>query len=399
MSYEFFQDCMTPEQIMLAKKYCLQNYVRSLKSVDHRNTPEEIKQLEIATRGQADNILWKLLRVNRTTASKSTGCFVEDSPAIQFGKNGERDLKQNTELIDLMCQKIEQKTGKKIVEKVLECGLFLSPIGLYSASPDAYFVLDDGNLVVLEIKCPYTYREDTLESVRHRMNSTRTRYRVAHTAFSVSRNGAMNVRVEKQNDHYRQIQSQLYSTNAVLAVYMVKFVDFPEIHFVERDEKYIRDLAERERIRLKIYVDENKRNSVMVSECERLKSFEGYGYNEHLIKSLARDGLYCWCGNVMCYFCQQQFEIIDKNADQILAEHNLECTKLENIAISTAAHPEYLNVHDRMHNLSESQLFNSVDCEKLAKEGFFIDQNNKLVLYCCGNEQDHDNACTKATQN
>lgn len=398
MSYELAvsEGSMTAEQLQLGEKYSLQNYVKWL-TIDHRNTRDEILRLERATRGQTENILWKLLRVNRTTASRSSAYVYDGQPtkAMEYGVLNEKLLKQDRLLINAVRDGIENRLGIKVVNEVLDCGLFISEIGLFSASPDAYFELDTGALVVMEIKCPYTYRNETLETVRLRMNNNRNRYRVPHTAFSISRRDALNVLVEKRNDHYRQIQTQLYVTGAVLAVYVVKFSDKPEVHFVTRDDAFIDCLRKREKSKLWSYVKENGRNRVMVMEKERFNSFGGFAVHEEKARLLASDGMYHWCGNVVCYFCKRHFEITDKTVEQIREEHGSDCDKSGNISMVEVAHAKYLNVLVRLENLRCAQLYDEAECEKLAKEGFFYDGTN-LVLYCCGGKASHEAYCKKS---
>ncbi|QOD40077.1 alk-exo [Matsumuraeses phaseoli granulovirus] len=402
MAYEMaiLENKLTDEQMKLAKQYCLQNFVKNL-TLNARLAKNDIYKLEMATRGQAENLLWKLLRINRITASRSSGVGFcgDDMPAIIYGKKHEKLLKENHLLMSIVRDSIEDKLKKKIVEEVLECGLFLSEIGLYSASPDAYFKLDSGELVVMEIKCPYTYRNETLQGLRTKMNNTRNRYRVAHTAFSVNRNNDMHVIVEKRNDHYRQMQAQLYVTGGVMAVYVVKFSDMPEIHFVNRDEKLIKEMRDRELYKLGVYVNENKKNRVMVMEKERLDSFINMQLSEGMsAKELIKEGLYHYCGQIICYFCNQHFEIIDKTIAEIRLEHNNTCDKKDNISMIKVAHGKYINIKDRINNLNATLKFDSTECQRLAKDGYFYD-GSKIVLYCCGGSDSHRSGCRKASTN
>ncbi|APO13994.1 ALK-EXO [Plodia interpunctella granulovirus] len=385
MAYELAVDRgMTEEEMRLAKKYSFEYYSTRLTEL-HRNSKEEIMELERATRGQSENTLWKLIRINRTTATGNQSSICEGTPAMQYGLENEKKLKRNTVIMSIIRDAIEDKLKQKVAEEILECGLFLSDIGLFSASPDAYFVMEDGSLVVLEIKCPYTYRHETLDTIRQKFNNNRNRYRVPNTAFSVSRSNELNVVVEKRNDHYRQIQSQLYVTGAILAVYMVKFSDMPEVHFVKRDETYISELRERELVRLSMYARENVKSLKMVMEKERRKTFD----DNESARALARDGLYYKCGLVVCYFCRQTFEIVDKTAAQVLAEHG-PCDRTGNISMVEAVNASYLNIFDRLRNLQNSGLYNAVDCQALAQKGFYHDGRG-LVTYCCGHE--HKEGC------
>ncbi|AKN80758.1 alkaline exonuclease [Diatraea saccharalis granulovirus] len=380
---------MTDEQLILAKKYTLQNFIETL-TIDKRVDREDIMRLEKATRGQNENILWKLLRINRITASRCN-TFPDETPAMRYGIRNERLLKNDTVLMSIVRDGIEEKLQKRVVEEVLECGLFLSEIGLFSASPDGYFKLETGELVVMEIKCPYTYRNETLEDVRMKLNNTRMRYRIPHTAFSVNRHDTPNVLVEKRNDHYRQIQAQLYVTGAAMAVYMVKFRDMPEIHFVPRDEQCIEALRARELKKLNMYASDNQRRRIMVMEKARLATFRDSGIQ--IARELAKDGMYWWLGSVICYFCKCRFEVVDNNNNYI---HHDNCDKKDNISMVEVVHEKYINVFDRINNLTR-HCTNLLECQELAKKGYFYD-GSKLVLYCCGGGDTHTEMCNKKTQ-
>ncbi|AAQ21710.1 alk-exo [Cryptophlebia leucotreta granulovirus] len=395
MAYELAvaEGNMTDLQLEFAKKFSLQNYVKTL-TLEHRNSKEEILKLEESTRGQSDNLLWKLLRVNRDTASGCSSYCGNNNPAMQYGIKQEKILKEDKLIIDTVKDRIEKKLKKKIIEEVLDCGLFLSTIGLCSASPDAYFILENGELVVLEIKCPYNYRNESFKSVIQQLGSKRKR--IAHTALKRVSHDPLIIHIEQRNNHYRQIQSQLYVTGAVMAVYLVKFSDKCDIHLVERNESYIKELADKERFRLNMIIKENNRNKKFTLEVHRLDSFKNSGYDEEIVKQLAKNGLYCWCGNVICFFCGQHFEINEKTIQQILNEHDNEnCDKGDNCSMTNVYNKRYLNIFDRINNLNESQTLSLSEIRDLAKKGYYND-GNKFVLYCCGGEKLHSNECHKA---
>lgn len=380
---------MTPRQIALSEKYLLQNYVTNLKP-GHRNTPEEIMMLEVATRGQNQNPLWKLLRINRTTASRGGHVYGCDNPAMNYGLHNEDVIKCNDVYMDGVCEAVEARLNSPVVKRVLNCGLFLSPMGVFSASPDGYFVLANGDLVVLEIKCPYTYRNLSLDEVRQGFNRNKSRYRVPNTAFSVNRTGEMLVAVETKNDHYRQMQSQLYVTNAVLAVYFVKFADMPEVHFVERDEAVIAELGRRERLDFEQYVAENKKGQQLVAEKARLETFVG-SMRPDLARMMARQGLYYDYGDIRCHFCRRHFEVRGGGSEEASYEH--ECDKTGNVGHVHARHVGYLNVSARTESLLRTGRFSESHCQQLAERGLFHeDTSDSVRFYCCGNTEEEGHA-------
>lgn len=384
-----FNESLTEEQNRLATKYCLQNYVSNL-TLDYRNSRQEIFELEKATRGQGENELWKLLRINRTTASNSGHSFYGgENEAMRYGLDNEKLIKENTQLMNLVCARIEHKTKQKVVQRVLDCGLFINELGLYSASPDAYFVLENDALVVMEIKCPYKYRSETLMTIREKFNN-RHRYRVPYTAFSVNRHGDyLNVLVEKNNDHYRQMQSQMYVTNAIFAVYLVKIGQNHEIHFVERDNDHINKMRKKELADLKNYINQNNSYKCMIKERSRYASFD-HTVDEQMRQKLAKNGLYNKHGVITCYFCKSQFEI--NNA----TDHDCG-TKQDNVIYTPVHNISYINEQDRVDNLFNSAQYSLEQATALAKSNFYWDRD-QLRLYCCGQTKLHAPNCTSQTK-
>lgn len=383
---------LTPRQLELSDKYCLENYVARLKP-GHENTRQEIFALEEATRGQVNNTLWKLLRINRKTASKSVCTFVGENEAMKFGVVHEELVKQNRIIMDSVCDALEDRLKMGIKERVLNCGLFLSKLGIFSASPDAYFVLDDDSLAVLEIKCPYTFRDESLNSIRAGFNN-RARYRIPNTAFSVNKSGPLEVRVEKKNDHYRQMQSQLYVTGASVAVYLVMIGGVPEVHFVDRDPGIMQELRDRESRDFNSYLRENARMRHLAVELRRLDTFKNANLPLDTGERLARDGLYHWYGNIVCHFCKRKFEK-EMGVDGILATHT-DCDKTGNVGHVRIRHLNYINRSAREDSLIRLNTYSYEECLTLAQTGHFHDTTDGTVkLFCCGGTAEHTPQCDK----
>ncbi|ACH69502.1 alk-exo [Trichoplusia ni granulovirus LBIV-12] len=373
---------MNEYELQLCDRYSYSNYVARLKP-GHINTRKEIFELERATRGQNQNALWGVLRLNRKTASNLSGCsnFVSDNnEAIRYGINQEKVVKNNQLLMRAIKEKIEEKLDCVVTQTVLDCGMFISPIGLFSASPDAYFVDEKGQIVVLEIKCPYTYRNTNLCSIRNSFNN-RARYRIPNTAFSINKQGPIDVRVEKKNDHYRQIQNQMYVTGAVLGVYLVKIGETEEVHFVERDEEMIKDFAKNEDSELKRVLSENAKHREFVMERNRLFSFyNSPNIKNDIVKKLARDGFYYWNGCIKCHFCQKHVEL-ENGLDNILAQHVCN-SKHGNVRYADIKHRNYLTLQSRINSFSRLNI-DSTLAQELAKLNVFVGDDNNLKYYCC----------------
>nr|AXS01145.1 alk-exo [Spodoptera frugiperda granulovirus] len=378
---------MSEYEQYLCDKYSYSNYVANLKP-DYENSHDDIMELERATRGQNDNPLWQVLRLNRKTASNSSGviAFCAENDAMRYGLGNEKLIKQNDMLMRAIEEKIEERLNSRVVQSVLDCGMFVTPLGFFSASPDGYFVTEDGRIVVLEIKCPYKYKNTDLESIRRGFNNKR-RYRVPHTAFSVNRTGPLDVRVEKKNDHYRQIQAQLYVTNGALAVYLVKIGDSEEVHFVERDEQVIRELREREREEHQRVLRENAKQREFLLERNRRVTFEkNVQVDEAAAKRLARDGFYDWNGRIRCHFCQKTVEL-ERGVDEVLANHVCH-TKIGNVRYADVKHRAYVTLQSRIDSFSTLG-WSFADAINVAKLNVFY-KDNTFTYYCCGVKIDCD---------
>ncbi|KAJ8897214.1 hypothetical protein PR048_002560 [Dryococelus australis] len=132
-----------------------------------RLTEKERENLQIATKGQSDSLLWKADRLKRLTLSHfGTTCKMKKSTergksvvnilyskfsgtaATRYGLENERDAIEDFEF----------KSGKKVAR----CGLFVDlEYPLLAASPDV-LVGDDG---ILEVKCPTIASRLTPEEV------------------------------------------------------------------------------------------------------------------------------------------------------------------------------------------------------------------------------------------
>ncbi|AAP85744.1 alk-exo [Adoxophyes orana granulovirus] len=383
----------------LAKRYSLQNFINNISNANQRISHDDIMVLEKCTRGQSDNVLWQLLRVNRSTASGSavSEYDIDSIPAIRYGKIKEKALKNDNILISTIKDGIEDYTNKRVTETVLDCGMFLSSIGFYSASPDAYFKLEDGSMVVMEIKCPYSYKDDTIKDIRNRFNTNRARYRIPNTAFSINRHGEdIFVCVEAQNNHYRQMQLQMYATGALLAVYVVKFRDMPEVHFVKRDSKFIQRVYNQEMNKLNRVVQSYKLQSNMNTLAARMITYNRTNeFDTNSARLLAEAGMYSCDGNsVRCYICKSTYETADRSVESILSEHDNLC----NVPKTQAMHNSYLNIVDRINNLHQTNLFLYEECQRLAQEGFVLINSTTPELYCCGGKDGHHQTCYKTQE-
>ena len=133
---------------------------------------EQVKQVEVATRGQHTNATWKDQRCGRLTASRfrtvSTKCqtllkprgsksplysssvdnILNSTQQISWGNYHEKDAVQAF-MSDVASQ---HEDGMKWLK---ECGLFIKPGHPYLAgSPDGLFLCKCCGSATLEVKCP-----------------------------------------------------------------------------------------------------------------------------------------------------------------------------------------------------------------------------------------------------
>ncbi|XP_074658610.1 uncharacterized protein LOC141911521 [Tubulanus polymorphus] len=178
-------------------------------------TDEEIKLIELNTRGQTSNVTWKREREMRITEFGTIAKATErkkkkkkkphDTPTVQtyFRRaRFNRPLNQSSTQYGFTpeCVLHGQKYEKVAVEKyhsrtgsiTNECGLFVSkdhPV--LAASPDR--VVND--TLILEVKCPFSAKDKEINPQT-----------VQHLELDVNRNQQL----KRNHDYFYQIQGQLY---------------------------------------------------------------------------------------------------------------------------------------------------------------------------------------------
>ena len=172
---------------------------------------EDIMKIETETRKQHESGDWFRHREGRLTASnfgkvlhrkiKPTESFVNSlfhknsisSPAMDYGRKHEKDGK---------VKYLETFPSRHIHE----CGLvIINEFNFLGASPDGK-VCDNGETGILEVKCPYSARNLTIEEA------------CALRGFYVKKNGNI-MNLNTNHNYYAQIQGQLMITGC-------KFCDF-----------------------------------------------------------------------------------------------------------------------------------------------------------------------------
>lgn len=321
-------------------------YNRYNMSVCHANantapllTAQECLMIERATRGQTANPLWMRLRENRETASGSEGRNV-NTEATQYGVDNEARLKSMDGWVERLTKRVENYYKLRVVSTVLDCGMYISPMKIYSASPDAVLVLENGRTVIVEIKCPFTYRNTSTREIadalklKVRLGGKKTEFNVDHVALKMDVACPANpvFRINRHHTHYRQMQHQMYVVaeypfRAVGGVYVVLFGN-DEVHMemVPPDEEVIKRLHVTERARYEAVKRDNKRNRNMFVGRTRLCTLAGMVEETRdgaLALRVAAAGLYVQNDRLCCAFCMAQCEMLLNRdyLDKMIVQH------------------------------------------------------------------------------
>ncbi|AAQ91656.1 alkaline exonuclease [Choristoneura fumiferana DEF multiple nucleopolyhedrovirus] len=347
---------------------------------------EETLRVEHATRGQNKNELWYALRADRSTASRSSGGggVGMRAPALAFGNAQEDDVKTtNAELFLELRQLAEKRVGCQVIDTVLNCGMFLSALGLHSASPDAYFAMADGSWVPVEIKCPFNYRDTTVDQMRLELGKANRKYRVKHTALIVNKAGPPEFEVVKTHDHYRQMQRQMYVIGgAPVCFYVVRFKHNLVAVTVPRDQEFCRKEAAAEGAAFVAFALENSNREQFKRADKRRASFANidHAYNATQVNALVTRNLYLAYGQLKCAYCDS-FEM-DSGAtlDAVLTRPHERCNSagLQIHKFDNPAFMDFANRHTSLINAGHRD-----NARGLATAGLYATVDG-LKTFCCG---------------
>ncbi|ADD73859.1 alkaline exonuclease [Lymantria xylina nucleopolyhedrovirus] len=375
----------TPEKREILQKYTYNAYVSRVRSTEGLSR-EEILHVERQTRGQSKNALWNALRLDRRTASGSSPDqhAPRQNAAMTFGLRQEEQLKLDETVVSELRDLVELTLSPaRATTAVLDCGLFFSRRGLNSASPDAYFVMSTGGFVPVEIKCPFSYRDTTVEQMRSGLGARRARYRVKHTALSVNVRGPPLFAVEKTDPHYRQMQRQMYVLEAPMCVYLVKFKGSHVSVAVRRDEDFCRrENASEERL-LTMYVARNLNRKRMGFYTHRLASLTtgalgdpAFSRTPEQMRALAASGLYYDYGHLVCVSCNGKFETSAPLA-RLTLEHRCGAGGAHELASK-----KFSDHAQRLRSLLKAAA-----PVELARQGVFCNALGALETFCCKPER------------
>ncbi|AGR57061.1 alkaline nuclease [Choristoneura rosaceana nucleopolyhedrovirus] len=391
---------LTAEQRAVYDKYNFATYARSVtltraqldKWREKKNivpapvSRDETLRVEAATRGQSKNALWNMLRFNRSTASRSSGGAMLRSSALAFGNAQETNVKViNAELFERLGHLAAERAGCAVAETVLDCGMFLSALGLHSASPDAYFAMADGSWVPVEIKCPFNYRDTTVDQMRLELGKANRKYRVKHTALLVNKSGPPQFEVVKTHDHYRQMQRQMYvMRDAPVCFYVVRFKQNLVVLTVPRDDDFSNKEAAKEGAAFVAFAMENAGRAQFKRGERRRASFAqnaaDHAYDAAQVDALVRRGLYLLYGQLRCAHCDGF--VLDGHAsfETAMARNHEQCEglALQEHQFDNAAFLDF----DKRHTSLVNRRYDNA--RALAGEGYYAGSDGAVKTFCCG---------------
>lgn len=184
--------------------------------------PEEIENLENATRLQTKSKLWFQFRAGRVTASKMKAvtrtdpsypaesliksvCYpVEnrfETDATKWGLNHEKDA------VRCLQRKLEEEGHENVI--VENCGIYVSEeYPFIGATPDSIISCDCCGKQLVEVKCPFTKKDELLSDMDEK-------------AFFLKKNEDGELKLDSAHEYYFQVQTQMGVTKVESCLFVV----------------------------------------------------------------------------------------------------------------------------------------------------------------------------------
>ena len=198
---------------------------------------EQQEQIQSLTIGQRCNPLWQLHRQGRLTASNFGAVLLSrsstpSSSLIQRLLGGSRLDGVKT----VNWGVVNEAEGVKAFEQayqreVHQCGLFVSPSGILGASPDG--LVEPSAL--LEVKCPYTQRNNTIAEA------------VQCSSFCLCEDGSGSYTLKAAHPYWHQVQGQLYLTKRDICFFVVWTTKEAIIVLIRKDPAWEENLVRLEK--------------------------------------------------------------------------------------------------------------------------------------------------------
>ena len=174
-------------------------------------TQEEAKDLELKTCGQATCNEWHLARRMRVTASLSKDIAARRKPDftpvvrrhLSGHFRGNKATRHGNEH-EVTALKLFTDSHSDIID-VIRTGLVVNAAQSWlGASPDAIVTMENGEKVLVEIKCPYTARDLTVDEAIDKIKG----FSMARMDPSVAE--CDQIVLKKSHGYYYQVQVQLH---------------------------------------------------------------------------------------------------------------------------------------------------------------------------------------------
>lgn len=169
---------------------------------------ETARKISLVTAGQRNNPMWHLIRKGRLTASNFGSVLTakRTTPSLIKRLLGEYDISRVKAVAWGVTNEPEAVKAFQAQTnlQVVETGVWLHESGVLGASPDGLVGQDH----VLEIKCPYTQRNQSLDDA------------LAHKTFCLEKKSGIYY-LKRDHAYWHQVQGQMYLTQRMLCYFVV----------------------------------------------------------------------------------------------------------------------------------------------------------------------------------
>ncbi|CAM4732372.1 unnamed protein product [Leuciscus chuanchicus] len=191
---------------------------------------DQIMAIQTATVGQKDNHLWHALRKGRLTASNfgSVLSAKRATPSLINRLCGNQDL---SGVLAVQWGIVNEKEGIAAFEegtglKVRGSGLWLADSGILGATPDGLV----GETGIIEVKCPYRWRDSTFEEA------------VKENSFYLHQEGGT-YHLKRDHSYWHQVQGQLHITGKTTCHFIIWTPKQCMILPISRDDSWLPNLG------------------------------------------------------------------------------------------------------------------------------------------------------------
>jgi len=198
----------TVEEIILSPEFVQSGLQTDFLLEKLKIAPEKIEAVCKITKQQRDSGAWHMLRKGRLTASNFGPVLLAKrvTPSLVKRVLGEYDISRVQAVRWGIINENEGIKAFCAISKlsVQETGLWMHKSGVLGASPDGLV----GNNAVIEVKCPYTQRNSTIEEAIECQNFCMEKMEEGYS-------------LKKSHPYWHQVQGQIYITGRDLCYFVV----------------------------------------------------------------------------------------------------------------------------------------------------------------------------------